>query len=190
MTFDHVFKGYNPQEVDKYIADINKKHDELCAAQKQRIDELSDENAELRNLVERYKQNENAISQSLIESQKLAEQTKNNAEKFSQLTLLRAKIFYASWVTYSKTLVASLSDEEVKQFNLLKQKIEKLINAYEGGDVAKEVAAVTAQCDTTTPKTKANPIGKVENAQQIDLQELLHPTQDLGDICRDLGLKK
>lgn len=192
MNFDRVLRGYNPKQVDSYVSEMENKHKNLCASQKQRIDELADENWSLRKQVEKYKANEDAISQTLVESQKLAEQTKNNAEKFSELTLLRAKIFYAAWYAYSKTMVASLSDEEVRQFNALKQKVESLINAYEGGNVAKEAAAVTAQLgkDDFSAKNLANPIEKVQEAAHvIELDELVHPTQSLEDLCKDLGLK-
>lgn len=199
MTFNRVFKGYDPQQVDKYIQEKATKEESLRTAQKQRIDELADENAELRKQVEKFKEDEKAISQSLIESQHLAEKLKNDAEKFSELTLLRAKIFYSTWYAYSQTVIATLTDEEVAQFNELKRKMEKVINAYDGGDVSSFAAEMARRAETvSTPKT-VNPIGKVEAAfhssnesaaqeQAIDLAELVKPTESLSDICKDLGL--
>ncbi len=191
MTFNKVFRGYSPEQVDSYLSELEKKHADALALQRQRIDEFADENWALRKQVEKYKADEDAISQSLVESQKLAEQTQNDAEKYSQLTLLRAKIFYAAWHAYAQTLVATLSDEEVKVFNQTKDKIERLINSFEGGDVAKDAAAIVAQLPGDEPPTNmANPIEKVEQAAHvIELEELIRPTQSLGDLCRDLGLE-
>ncbi len=193
MTFNKVFRGYSPEQVDSYLSELEKKHADALALQRQRIDEFADENWALRKQVEKYKADEDAISQSLVESQKLAEQTQNDAEKYSQLTLLRAKIFYAAWHAYAQTLVATLSDEEVKVFNQTKAKIERLINSFEGGDVAKDAAAIVAQLpseEQTAPTNLANPIQKVEQAAHvIELEELIRPTQSLGDLCRDLGLE-
>ncbi len=190
MKFDRVFRGYNPKQVDKYLQELEKKQNEQLASQRQRLDEFADENWTLRKQVEKYKADEEAISQSLVESQKLAEQTQNDAEKYSKLTLLRAKIFYAAWHAYSQTMVATLTDEEVKNFNVLKRKVEKLINSFDGGNVAEEAAATVAKLNQVTEETKTtNPIEKVEEAAHvIELEELIMPKESLGDLCRDLGL--
>lgn len=139
MDFKKVFRGYDPQEVEKYIADTAQKEQQLRASQKERIDELLDENYILRQQVKQYQTDEQAISKSLIASQNLAQELKFDAEKYSDLVLSRAKIFYATWRAYSQTLIASLSAEEVREFNALQRKIEGVINAYEGKDVAKEM---------------------------------------------------
>lgn len=144
MKFTRVFRGYDPKQVNKYVEELENKESQLRAAQKQRIDELADENYALRKQVEQYKTDEQAISKALVDSQKLATELQNNAEKLSDLTLSRAKIFYATWHTYAETLIATLSDEEVRSFNRLKEKIEKIIDAYDGKSVrqfATEVAA-------------------------------------------------
>lgn len=190
MKFDRVFRGYNPEQVDKFLEDEQKKHSDQLALQRQRLEEFADENWSLRKQVEKYKADEEAISQSLVESQKLAEQTQNDAEKYSQLTLLRAKIFYAAWHAYAKTMVATLTDDEVRNFNVLKQRVENLINAFEGGNVADEASAIVAKLDDDSqPQKTVNPIQKVEQAAHvIELEELMVPKQSLGDLCRDLGL--
>ncbi len=152
MNFKKVFRGYDPKQVDKYIAETAQKEQQLRTAQKERIDELSDENYALRQQIKQYQTDEQAISKSLIASQQLAQELKFDAEKYSELVLSRAKIFYATWRAYAQTLLASLSDEEVRQFNILQKKLENVINAYEGKDVAKETAerelAMTAVQDT------------------------------------------
>lgn len=162
MTFKKIFRGYDPEEVDKYISETAEKEQQIRTAQKERIDELSDENYALRQQVKQYKTDEQAISKSLIASQHLAEELKFDAERYSDLVLSRAKIFYATWNAYAKTLLAALSDEEVKQFNILQRKIEDVINAYEGKDVAKEVNAATV---ATAAKPVTQPEPPVEQPQ-------------------------
>lgn len=197
MKFNKVFRGYDPKQVDNYVAEQEKKHKEVGSSQKRRIDELADENAELRAVIAKYREDESAISKALIASNKLASELKGDAEKFSELTLSRAKIFYATWYAYSQTFVSALSGEEVRQFNLLKLKVERIINAYEGQNVqqfAAEVAQkIAAEADdvaaTATGTERVNPIEKVVAvAHEIELEELLKPTQSLADLCRDLGL--
>ncbi len=140
MNFKIVFRGYDKEEVEKYLKETEQRYSETLAAQKERIIDLSDENGLLREQVRQYKVDEQAISKSLVESQKLAAEMRGDAEKFAQLTLSRAKIFYATWQAYAKTLAASLSDNEIRQFNALSKKIEDVINAYEGKDVAAATA--------------------------------------------------
>ena len=202
MSFKKVFRGYDPEEVDKLIAETAAREKQIRTAQKERIDELTDENYALRQQLRQYKDNELAISQSLIASQQLAQELKNDAEKYSDLVLSRAKIFYATWHTYSKTLIATLSAEEVREFNKLQRKIEDIINAYDGQDVEQEVEENVARYESRqTAERKSivdnflqsdleNPIDKLQSAsdQIIDLRELTQPEQSLEELCRDLGL--
>ena len=187
MKFRKVLRGYDPKEVDKYLTETAAKEQEIRVSQKERIAELSEENRALRKLVRQYHADEQAISSSLIASQNLAKNVKLDADKYSEYVLTRAKIFCASWRAYSRTLVATLSDEEVRELNLLHRKIENLINTYEGKEV-EEVAATEA--DSAKTNDFSNPISRIECAsgQIIDLDELTNPTQSLEEICAELGL--
>ena len=202
MTFRKRHRGYDPAEVDKYIEETAAKERQIRTAQKERIDELSDENYNLRQQLKKYQDNEAAISESLIASQNLAREMKFDAEKYSELVLTRAKIFYATWRAYAQTLISSLSPEEVVEFNKLQRKLEHIINAYEGKDVAREVDEgkynVNAQPQTATAAANAeqqtqatnNPISRIEQAadQVIDLRELVRPEMSLEELCAELGL--
>ena len=185
MKFKRVFRGYDPAEVDRQLTENANKEQQIRTAQKERIDELLEENRNLRTLVAKYQSDEQAISRSLIASQNLAQEVKLDADKYSELVLNRAKIFCASWRAYSRTLVASLTDVEIREFNFLQRKIENMIHAYEGSD-AREVAA------TEAVGTFSNPILRVEEAceQVIDLKELTTPSQSLEEICAELGIIK
>ena len=188
MKFKKVFRGYDPKEVNRHLTDSAAKEQEIRTSQKERIDELLEENRALRKLVHQYHADEQAISQSIIASHSLAKEVKLDADNYSELVLNRAKIFCATWRAYSQTLVASLTDEEVHQFNLLQRKIESIVRAYESKDIA-EVAAAEA---TAQNNGFSNPISRIEGASEqiIDLQELTAPTQSLEEICIELGIVK
>ena len=159
MEFKKVFRGYSPKQVDEYIQQITQKHEQVRLAQKQYLEELTEENYQLRHKVKQYQLDEQAIAKSLIESQKLAEELKNDAVRFSDLVLSRAKVFYATWQAYAKTLSATLDEQEIIQFNNLMAKIENIINAFEGKDVQTDLQSVVDgahqvhvdQTSTTTP---------------------------------------
>ena len=165
MKFKKVLSGYSPKQVDEYLRDLTQKHEQVRLAQKQHLDELTEENYQLRQKVKQFEQDEQAISKSLIESQKLASELKNDAVRFSELVLSRAKVFYATWQAYAKTLVATLDDQELLQFGRLMAKIERLINAYEGKNVHSDVKTI------------------VDKARQTDVVET--PTEQPQDHADD-----
>lgn len=207
MKFKRVFRGYDVKQVDAYILHLQEDEKQHSQALKERIDELTEENYVLLKQVEQYQTDEKAISKSLIDSQKLADELTQDAEKYSDLVLTRAKIFYAAWSAYSQTLIATLSDDEVKSFNKIQGKIENIINAYEGKNIAddskdlvqmansQEDVVMTEQLDITPSEATMqqrlqNPIDKVQQASDytIDLRELASTDQSLEQLCADLGL--
>lgn len=209
MKFSKSFRGYTPYEVDAYLEKLQKNYDEILAQKSQRLNELSDENADLRKTSEKYREKEQSIVDSLVSSQKVAETVRAEADKYAEVTVLRAKEFYAAWQSYAQTLVKSLSDAEVAQFNEILSKMEQLVNDFEGGDIrdfsSKLTAAAEAQTSSIEPADKPqnaeaeskmqNPVKKVEEAAGerkhiIELEELLVPKESLDDLCRSLGVKK
>lgn len=174
MKFRRVPAGYSPKEVQKYVEKLMSEN-QLHCMQKQRIDELAEENHCLRAQLKKYEEDSQAIAQTLVQARKEALAIKAEAEKYSQETLRRAKQFYAAWSGTAKTLVAALSDEEVRSLNRLKNKLEGEIASFEGN----------GQGRTSQP----NPVSKVAaSAAVIDLEELVRPTESLEELCRSLGL--
>ena len=171
MNFKKVFRGYDPKQVDKYIAETATKEQQIRTAQKERIDELSDENYALRQQIKQYQTDEQAISKSLIASQTLAQELKFDAEKYSDLVLSRAKIFYATWRAYSQTLISSLTDEEVAEFNQLQKRIEEVINTYEGAESTDTKQQKASKVAATVEK-KAETVD--EESQEPSSQQVTH----------------
>jgi len=204
MKFNTTFRGYDKAEVDEYIAEMQRKNDEVLGEQKERIFALVDENEALKEQIKQYKMDEQAIAKSLVESQKLAEELKSDAENFSRIALERAKIFYATWQSYAKTMLGALDDQEMKQFNALAEKIRKLTETFEGGSqdapdnqpsarkFGEETAATRPSEETMEAEDRKNPIEKVQAASEfaIDLKEILQPEESLEELCAGLGLMK
>ena len=178
MKFDKSFRGYDTTQVDNYLKAQQDHFDQVTATQKQRIFQLSDENEQLKAQLSKYQLDEKAIKDSLIESQKLAIQLKNDADKYSNLVLKRAKLFYATWQAYAKTMLNALSPQEMAQFSALMHQIEGLMQSF--GEMP----------ETEQTPSLVNPVTKLQQASQhaIDLAELLQPNQSLEEMCADLGL--
>ena len=62
MEFRKIFRGYDPQSVDKYIAELTDKNKKIHSSQRERIDELLDENSTLRERIAELQAKENAVS--------------------------------------------------------------------------------------------------------------------------------
>ena len=184
MKFKKVLGGYSPKQVDEYIRNLTQKHEQVRLDQKQHLDELTDENYQLRQKVKQFEQDEQAISKSLIESQKLAAELKNDAVRFSDLVLSRAKVFYATWQAYAKTLVATLDDQELLQFGRLMAKIERLINAYEGKNVHADVKTIVDQAQQTDDVTEQPQEQIVDVQTEVAVtQAPAEPTAETPDLA-------
>ena len=168
MKFKKVFSGYSPEQVDEYIRELVQKHEQVRLAQKQYLEELTEENFQLRHKVKQYQQDEQAIAKSLVESQKLADELKNDAVHFSELVLSRAKVFYATWQAYAQTLVATLDEQELIQFNNLMAKIENIVNAYEGKNLQADVKDIVTQAHQ-------EPAQQVEQPTDVGVQQVEQP---------------
>ncbi len=195
MKFKRVFRGYDIDEVERYISETADNEKKIRLAQRERIDELSDENYALRQELNRYKADEQAISESLVASRNFAQEVQLNAEEYADKVLVQAKKFYATWQAYSQTLVSTLTPEELKSFNDLQKRLEKVINGYrkeretESDDnvasvpnsgaaatVSKEQSAESLEPeresggntaeDGSKQRSMHNPIAKVENAAE------------------------
>lgn len=212
MKFRKVFRGYDPRQVDQFLKTKEESDAMVLQAQRERIDQLADENNRLKEQLAKFNDKEKAISDALVQSQQLAVKLQNDADKYAEVVLTRAKLFYAAWQAYSQTMVSALSYQELQRFNELKAKLERLIKNYDGSDIGSETAdlVLTAngevqsqQMATATANQRSadrlptegrvggtNPIHRVEQAvgATIDLKELIHPDQSLSDICADLGL--
>ena len=176
MEFKKVFSGYSPKQVDEYIQQLTQKHEQVRLAQKQYLEELTEENYQLRHKVKQYQQDEQAIAKSLIDSQKLADELKNDAVRFSELVLSRAKVFYATWQAYAQTLVATLDEQELIQFNKLMTKIENIINAYEGKNVQTDVKTIVDKAHQTDDVTDI--ATTVAPTTEVATTDIVEPTTE------------
>lgn len=131
MEFKKVFRGYDPKQVDKYIAETAEREGATRRAQRERIDELSEENYNLRERIVELQRRQNDVAEAMIVAERVANDIEQNAKNYADRALVEAKKFYATWQAYSKTIVSSFTDDELKAFNALAGKINDVISGYE-----------------------------------------------------------
>lgn len=178
MKFNKSFCGYSVRQVDGFVKAQQDHFEQVTTTQKQRIFQLSDENDQLKSQLLKYQQDEQAVKSALAESRRTAAQLQADAERYSNLVLQRAKLFYATWQVYAKTMLNGLSPQETAQFADLLHQMEDLMASF--GEMP------TSSQDPML----VNPVTKTAKVAQpaIDLAELLKPQQTLHEMCTELGL--
>ena len=170
MAFKRKMRGYDPAEVDKYIAELSEREGATRRAQKERIDELSEENYNLRERIAELTRRENDISEALITAQAVARDMEQYAQDCANKALFEAKKFYATWQAYSKTIVATFTDDELAAFTALERKIGDVISAYErklnGEDAADDVTATAPKKPRKSSTRKTTPEEFVKKMEQ------------------------
>lgn len=131
MEFKKVFRGYNPAQVDKYIAETAERETATRKAQRERIEELSEENYNLRERIVELTRRQNDVAEALIVAEQVAGDIEQHAKDYADRALVEAKKFYATWQAYSKTIVASFTEDELAAFSNLERKIGEVIANYE-----------------------------------------------------------
>lgn len=173
MAFSKKMRGYDPAEVDKYIAELSEREGATRRAQKERIDELSEENYNLRERIAELTRRENDIAEALITAQAVARDMEQHAQDCVNKALFEAKKFYATWQAYSKTIIATFTDDEVAAFTSLERKIGDVIASYErklsGEDVEQDVTATVPKKPRKTSARSSTPeefVRKMEQATE------------------------
>lgn len=153
MEFKKVFRGYAPKEVDKYIAETAERETSTRRAQKERIDELLEENINLRDRITELQRRQNDVGEVLIVAQQVANDIERHAKDYADRALVEAKKFYATWQAYSKTIVASFTEDELAAFTNLERKIGDVIANYERKLKGKDAGAEAAEAAENAAST-------------------------------------
>lgn len=147
QQFKKVFRGYDPVEVDRYIAANAEQEANTRRAQRERIEELLEENYNIRDRLAELQRAQNDVADALIAAQAAARDIEQNAKDYADKALIEAKKFYATWQAYSKTIVASFTEDELAAFSALEQKIGEVISGYEKKLKCGSAASAEAKSD-------------------------------------------
>jgi cell division initiation protein len=82
------FRGFDVQEVDRFLEDVARELDQL----NQSIQNLHEENHRLNLENQGYRKRENSMKNAMIQSQKVMDQMKDNAKKSSEIIIANAEV--------------------------------------------------------------------------------------------------
>ena len=153
-TFTKGFRGYEVEEVDKYLAELRKEYEYLCI-----------DNMELKETIERvsskleyYQQMEATMQSTLAVAQETADEVKANSEKKAAL------LEHETQVKCEQLLADTMAKVE-DMYNQAKTKTENMVSATE------------AECSKLKEETK-NFVEKMRNTAEMEVAKLKVVTED------------
>lgn len=134
MQFEIEKHGYNKQEVDRYIANLELNSNKVEEEQKNRIRSLVSENESLKIKLGAYKNKEDLISKALIDAMARAKKIEENSRKIYELEIQKIRLLYNKYKTLLDNLLESnacleVVDSVTKYAKNLKQGINKVLSS-------------------------------------------------------------
>ena len=210
-------KGYDVSEVENYIVETQSKNETALIEQKERIAALKEENDKLTAEVTALRAQENQIKLTLLKATHTAEQLDSDLKNRYAAELKRLQLFRAKWTSayeeirerynFSKDALNMESVAVQTELELTKYLTQEFSLAR-GDDVDDMEAYFKQEVDRLTrlqqsmqegaeskskdlkQKLRAKVPDNADLAEEgaFSLDEALHPTESLVDICKSLGI--
>jgi cell division septum initiation protein DivIVA len=90
-------KGYNKEDVERFIVEENARNEKIHCEQRERIDALVEENLALKELVKEYKSKEDKIAEAIIVARENADKMTAEIKLRYMMELDRLNMFRAKW---------------------------------------------------------------------------------------------
>ena len=90
-------KGYNKEDVERFIVEENARNEKIHCEQRERIDTLVEENLALKELVKEYKSKEDKIAEAIIVARENADKMTAEIKLRYMMELDRLNMFRAKW---------------------------------------------------------------------------------------------
>lgn len=136
--FSIVKKGYDPEEVNKFLDNVIARVDAMIKEDKEKNNKLAElsrlekENEMLRDKISRYEKMEGTLQKAIVMAEKTSEQIKYNAHHESEAILEDAK-GKANRIINEALLKAEKAENEAnmlkRNINIFKRRIKDIINA-------------------------------------------------------------
>lgn len=203
--FRKVLRGYDEKEVNVFLTKLNDNFASVSEEQKERIDELKEQNEKLAEELSVYRKKEKLIERTLTEATRRAEDIESELKTQYALEIERLKIFQAKWTNCYEELKnkyhfdKDVNNMESLVINTKQTLIDKLgrlniilphLESEEQMQFDSESERITKlqeeQADRLVSELK-NQIKELD--EEFDYKEALTPKKSLEELCREIGLK-
>ncbi len=125
-NFDIAKKGYNTEQVDRYITKEIDSYKQVVAEENMRISELLHMNNNLNKQIDEYKLREDNVNKALITAIEKAQEMESLIKKSYNIELERLRIWRDKWVQYAEECKTTVG------FKSIKGEVIGILSALEG----------------------------------------------------------
>ena len=165
-------------------------YENLIGELRSRINQLSKENKDLLEQLEKVNEREKLIISTLERAEKTAFQIKEQVELEYSLEMERLKKFSKTWDSYFKQLTEKYpSSKVVKKAVSIKNKVDAGSKSKSAKNTINELEKLITEKENFNPKQKIKDYIVATSDTGFDMDKVLHPGKlELGDLCKELGL--
>ena len=199
MKFDIEKKGYKKSEVDEYIFALKNEYESRLSDQKNRIFQLKSELVDKEKQLSSYKEKTDLIATAILNAVAKADEIEKLSAARYREEMNSLRVFHDKWQAHYNKLLDKYPDDEglraVEKFN------SDMNDIFSGGTSAiKEIEkqfepekarleSVSASGAEEKPKKAAKTLAEdAVSKSGFSFEEAWNPTDDLGQIMKDLGL--
>ena len=183
-------RKYKRKEVNLMLDAYKAQYENLIGEFRSRINQLSKENKDLLEQLEKVNEREKLIISTLERAEKTAFQIKEQVELEYSLEMERLKKFSKTWDSYFKQLTEKYpSSKVVKKAVSIKNKVDAGSKSKSAKNTINELEKLITEKENFNPKQKIKDYIVATSDTGFDMDKVLNPGKlELGDLCKELGL--
>ena len=199
MKFDIEKKGYKKSEVDEYIFALKNEYESRLSDQKNRIFQLKSELVDKEKQLSSYKEKTDLIATAILNAVAKADEFEKLSAARYREEMNSLRVFHDKWQAHYNKLLDKYPDDEglraVEKFN------SDMNDIFSGGtsaikEIEKQFESEKARLESVSasgaeekPKKAAKTLAEdAVSKSGFSFEEAWNPTDDLGQIMKDLGL--
>ena len=199
MKFDIEKKGYKKSEVDEYIFALKNEYESRLSDQKNRIFQLKSELVDKEKQLSSYKEKTDLIATAILNAVAKADEIEKLSAARYREEMNSLRVFHDKWQAHYNKLLDKYPDDEglraVEKFN------SDMNDIFSGGtsaikEIEKQFESEEARLESVSasgaeekPKKAAKTLAEdAVSKSGFSFEEAWNPTDDLGQIMKDLGL--
>ena len=183
-------RKYKRKDVGLMLDAYKAQYDNLIMELRSRISQLSKENKDLLEQLEKVNEKEKLIISTLERAEKTASQIVEQVELEYSLEMDRLRKFSRSWDNYFNDLKNKYpTSKTVKKAVSIKNKVDSTSKQKSDKSTINELEKIINSEEKFNPKQKIRDYIVATSDSGFDMDKVLHPGElELGDLCKELGL--
>ena len=183
-------RKYKRKDVALMLDAYKAQYDNLIAELRSRITQLSKENDDLREQLQKVNDKEKLIISTLERAEKTSSQIVEQIELEYSLEMDRLRRFSKTWESFFNELKNKYpTSKSVKKAVSIKEMIDSTSTSESSKNFINDLEKLILKEEKFNPKEKIKDYIVATSDTGFDMDKVLHPGKlELGDLCKELGL--